>query len=288
MMQEQLAFIIEQLSPPFADFDAEVHSARKSFKKVRALLLLIESGLGEKLTRKENRFYRDMARQLASARERFVALSQLNALIDAYPQQLNSEGYAPMRALLQSDYEQAARALQNPEMLAGLVSQLQAAQARVDKWTFQRPSFEHTLAQGLEAAYRNGVEGFRTAQADPTPDNLHEWRKSVKHLWYHLRILSPIWEPMLLQYTDTLDTLAELLGDDHDYAELKVLLFSLPDDLIALADIVALMRTIDTERERLQAEAWQIAQRLYAEKPSAFVRRHAQYWQVWQQTDTTV
>lgn len=35
------------------------------------------------------------------------------------------------------------------------------------------------------------------AQAKPSVENLHEWRKRVKDLWYQVRLLTPLWPGML-------------------------------------------------------------------------------------------
>ena len=46
------------------------------------------------------------------------------------------------------------------------------------------------LEPGLDRGYRRGRHAFERARTKPTVDNLHEWRKRAKDLWYALRLPS--------------------------------------------------------------------------------------------------
>ena len=72
---------------------------------------------------------------------------------------------------------------------------------------------------------------------------------------------------MLKAQADAADRLTKLLGDDHDLAQLAE---HLPDEPAVLDAIAEL-------RAEIQADAWQLGHRLYAEKPKAFGRRLARY-----------
>ena len=63
-----------------ADPEAGVLEARKSLKKVRAILRLSRESLGKHRFRVENRRYRDLARRLAAQRVGTVRIAALNAL----------------------------------------------------------------------------------------------------------------------------------------------------------------------------------------------------------------
>ena len=60
-----------QDAPP-GEFDAHIHSVRKTCKKMRGLLRLARASLGDKTYYRENIFYRDLSRSLAGARESHV------------------------------------------------------------------------------------------------------------------------------------------------------------------------------------------------------------------------
>ena len=51
-------------------------------------------------------------------------------------------------------------------------------------------------------------------------ESLHEWRKRVKHLWYHHTLLRSLWPPVMEVTGDEAHALSDHLGDDHDLAVL--------------------------------------------------------------------
>ena len=73
--------------------EAGVLEARKSLKKVRAILRLTRKPLGKRRFRDENRRYRDLARQLAEQRAGVVRVEALDELAQSM------DGEAPMQEL---------------------------------------------------------------------------------------------------------------------------------------------------------------------------------------------
>src|SRR5262249_35858201 len=63
---------------------------------------------------------------------------------------------------------------------------------------------------------------MRRAQADPTDENRHDWRKRVKDLWHAEQILRPAAPKKMKKLAKRTHTLADLLGDDHGLAELRL------------------------------------------------------------------
>ena len=76
--------------------------------------------------------------------------------------------------------------------------------------------------------------------------------------------------------------LSEYLGDDHDLAVLRALLLAEPS--LCGGAPHAFLRFIRQRRAVLQAEAFALGHRIYAEKPSAFTDRLGVYWKVWKHT----
>jgi CHAD domain-containing protein len=145
------------------------------------------------------------------------------------------------------------------------------ARGRVEQWPLERDSFD-AVAEGLERTYRRGRRDLRAARAEPSVEALHEWRKRVKELWYHHTLLRALWPPVMAAAGDEAHALADRLGDDHDLA--------------VLADWVReyteagpeLFEEVERRRDALQAGAFELGARLYAEKPSAYVRRLGLLW----------
>ena len=146
----------------------------------------------------------------------------------------------------------------------------------MDAWEFGSEGFD-LMRPGLEREYRKGRKALRTVRGDPPAEAVHEWRKRVKDLWYHLRLLHEVWPATMKGAADEAHALSDLLGDHHD---LTVLIDDAreqaPDDP-GLPELIALAERRQAE---LLAEALPMGERLYAEKPRLFGRRVARYWAV--------
>lgn len=95
----------------------------------------------------------------------------------------------------------------------------------------------------------------------------------MKDLWYHHRLLKPVWPAVFDAYAEEAHLLSEQLGDDHDLAVLRARLEQGIDGLAV--DLDPLLAVVEERRGALQAQARRLAARLYAEKPKAFERRVA-------------
>ena len=181
-----------------------VHEARKDMKKLRALLRLARAELGEDLFRIENAAARDTARLLAGARDAAVMLETLDGLPGRYP--------ALRRAL--EEREAGAEAATE-----AAIASLREMRKRVSLWPLERDGFG-PVERGLRRVYRQGRRAMRRAEAKPSDENLHEWRKREKDLWYQLRLLRDAWPSPMRAAAAEADALSELLGEDHDLAVL--------------------------------------------------------------------
>jgi CHAD domain-containing protein len=109
----------------------------------------------------------------------------------------------------------------------------------------------------------------------------NEWRKRVKYLRYQVRYLTPIWPETLQCVTEELVILSELLGLDHDLAELGATLQAHPELGLPGEAQDALLALIAAHRQALETRSLAMGRRLYAEKPGAFARRMVAYWRIW-------
>ena len=178
------------------DVASAIHDTRKDMKKLRSLLRLVRDGLGEQRYRAENDRYRDAARQLSPAREAEVNLAALAALRERFPAE------APAAEMLQRALEREhERVAVEGDTLDERVEQatdaIAAGAAAIADWPLDGDDFD-LVAAGIERAYRRGRRGLRTVRDDPTAENVHDWRKRVKDLWYQLRLLQDAW-PAVMQ-----------------------------------------------------------------------------------------
>lgn len=243
-----------------------VHEARKDMKKLRALLRTVRTELGEAAFERENMCFRDVGRELATARDSDVMLETLAAL--ELPTGLARE----LRQAIQGQRAGNGGSAGRSAAAAGVVSMLREARRRVDGWPLERDSFG-ALGDGLERSYRRGRRDFKAVRENPSVDGLHEWRKRVKELWYQHTLLRPLWPPVMQAVGDEAHELADRLGDDHDLALLA--------DWVrvhAAAVDPEFFEVVDRRRLELQFEAMALGTRLYADKPSAYVSRLKRLW----------
>jgi CHAD domain-containing protein len=258
------------------DFAASIHAARKDLKKLRGVLRLVRSELGDDLYRAENRRYRDAGWLLGRTRDAEVKVETLTALRERFGEELPPDLLAAWLAALERERDRIAAQVSGEEGGSGLAeakAAIEGGQEEIPRWPLESDSWQLVEA-GLMRAYGRGRRAMKSACADPTDENVHEWRKRAKDLWYQLRILRDTWRPVLGETAGQAHELADLLGDHHD---LTVLAEDLASRRLA-GDHDAVTDVIERRRQRLFEDAVAVGSRLYAEKPKAFARRMKSYW----------
>ena len=274
--REQLDEAIAQLGTGVNDDPVEaVHEARKSLKKTRSLLRLSRGTLDPDERRRENAALRDAGRELSAARDAEVMLEATDELAERFAGRVPQATFDAIRRHLEAGRDPARRRLMESGLTGQVAEELKADRARIDDWPLRRAGWK-ALEPGLHRSYARGRAGLGQARSHPTAENLHDWRKRTKDLWYHLRLLKPSAPGIVGGAAKEADKLSKLLGDDHDLAVLHETLEHSAREL--KVDLDAVLELIDHRREQLQAEAIVLGQRLYAERPKAFVARIRRYW----------
>ena len=163
---------------------------------------------------------------------------------------------------------------------ATVTAAVDEARRGVKRWDIEGDGWP-ALLPGLKRIYRQGFDAFRVAEADPRDENLHEWRKRVKDLWYALDMLQPVRPTYTKGRAEQAHGLADALGDDHDFAVLGQLLSVSGEGIGQGVDARAILSLIDRRRHELQHDAFDLGREVYDEKPKAFVARMERYWQSW-------
>jgi CHAD domain-containing protein len=274
--RELLDRAIDELTARVHDDPVEaVHDARKALKKARSLLRLSRGALDPDERRRENAALRQAGRELSSARDAEVMLDAVDELADRFAGRVPQTTFDAIRRHLEAERDPARQRLLESGLPGQVADQLKAVRARTDDWTFQLDGWK-ALEPGLERTYARGRDALEQAQRRPSAENLHDWRKRTKDVWYHLRMLKPVSPGIVGGSAKEADKLSKLLGDDHDLAVLRE---SLERGAGRLAvDLDAVFELIDHRREQLQARAFAIGARLDAEPPKRFVRRMHRYW----------
>lgn len=264
-------------APGDEGFEDAIHDARKDLKKLRAVVRLLRDRLGEGVYAEQNRRYRDAARALAESRDAKVKLETLDALGERFGD-LPPGTLAAWREGLQRDCD---RTLEGTDATAVFeaIELIEAGRDKIEGWELGAGSWK-LIDAGLLRAYKRGCRAMRRAEAEPTEENFHQWRKRAKDLWYDLRILHGVWPELLGPTAEEAHRLSDLLGDHHDLAVLR-------EDLVTRRfsdeDSEALAGAISTREAELAGTAFELGHRLYAEKPKAFRARLRAYWRAWRE-----
>lgn len=271
---------------PEADRNEAVHDARKRFKKIRALVRLVRDEIGEDVYQHENRAYRDAGRLLAAVRDSYVMVETVDDLLEHFADQVNGAEFVPLReALLVRHQAAKQRVLDDEEKLSEAIARVKAARSRIDDWPIDEDDFD-AIEDGLKRVYKRGYKGMANAYDKGTPTAFHEWRKRVKYLWYHIRILAPLWPTLFAELADEVHQLANYLGDHHDLAVLHKRLQEHPMEGVEQDTVDAVIGLSKQRRTQLEAKAKPLGARIYVEKPKVFIERMDAYWSAYEETTT--
>ena len=274
--REQLENAIDQLERRRAADPVEsVHEARKSLKKTRAVLRLARCGLAKRSYRSENRSLRDAGRAVSQVRDADVMVETVDALRQRYAGLVPASTFTAVRRRLATEAK-AAREL-DENVVGRLVDDLKDALRRVDDWPLDGIDWK-TVRRGAIRSYGRARKAGAVAISDPSAENLHEWRKGVKDLWYHQRLLEEAWPTVMAAQAGEAHALPGALGEDHDLAVLAERLAdggeSVAGESIGRDELLELA---GRRRAELVDSAVQMRRRLFAESPKAYGRRLKSY-----------
>jgi CHAD domain-containing protein len=273
-----------------SDVDIAVHEARKSMKRLRAVLRLIRDELGDERYRRENELLRNTARLIGPVRDSTVLTETVSTIRSRFAPHLRRSAFETLEtSLMRRHLEARAALMEDPVALRHVVYALRSARARYRVWPAEtdpretwraRPAAHsfHTMRGGLLRTYRRGRREMRIAEREPTAHNFHWWRKRVKYLRHQMELLRPMFPEVLDGYIVALDQLGDLLGEEHDLAELVALVAEEPELCADAAEVTLITALAQHRRSELQAEALVIGSKVYAESPKAFANRLEAYW----------
>lgn len=248
--------------------DEDVHEARKSIKRARATLRLLQPALDANATERSRVALRDAGRALASARDAKVLADRFVEMlrrVDIEPFAVSSiagPGTAKARGT-------GARNRSNPAAArAGLIDARQWLAAAAITATGWAP-----LAAGLRAIYKSGRRDLPEDADASSSEALHEWRKRVKNYLHALEALGGPKKrsPVARRTISSARRLADALGEEHDLAMLAEALRASAQ--VEDVRVARLLGGIALRRNRLRRRALKTGAQLYAEPPAAMVRK---------------
>ena len=258
--------------PGIADAVA-VHDFRKAMKRWRALMRLLEPAVGGQAQRLRAQA-RDLARELAEARDGQAALDALADLAKAESATLSERSLASLRNRVDEIKQAAETTTLTEAVRERLRANLDATGETVQGWPLGRMAFSD-VAGGLADNYGRARRAIPAEWSRADPEELHELRQRVVVHRYQMELVEPLWPRFGKVWTGETQRLRERLGACQDHTVLA----RLTEARAPLARWRSrLAPLIDARRATHVAAAARLAGRLFAERPKAFRRRLEGLW----------
>lgn len=254
--------------------DEAIHEARKSLKKVRAVVDLVAADDGRGLADCENRVRR-INRKLSGLRDAEAVVAMLTKLKKKYPATFDEHTFARLRRRLSSNKIAVAGAAQREDLWTALDRELRLLRRQATRWRPVDRGFD-ALASGIHAAHRRGRKALATARERQRADDFHAWRKRIKTLWYELRLLEAC-GPIIQDDVRALRQAEACLGDDHN---LVLLCAALRLDA-SIGDVAPVQFAAERYQRALRRKALEVAARVYRSHPKIYLRRVRRAWRQW-------
>ncbi len=261
--------------------DEAVHDARKSLKKIRAVLRLVRPVIGEKVYRRENTCCRDAGRPLTEVRDARILIETLDKLVKHFQEHIAGQSFAEVSKALRDNLRAVRkRVLDEHNAFVVVAETVSQARERVKSWADVSDRWS-SVGAGLQDTCRQAREAFRDVAADPSVAKLHEWRKQVKYLRYQLEVLRLMWPERMEELAAEAGRMGDLLGDDHDLAVLRQTLTRDPQPVADAGEREVLVALIDRRRAELAQEVLLLGDRFFQDRPRELARRLKGYWKTW-------
>lgn len=260
--------------------DEAIHEARKSIKKIRGALRLLQTELGQ-IYKQENQRLGETGRQLSELRDAEAIIEVFDGVVEKYRQQLKPEAARAIRRGLLKNKQETERRANVAVVVRRAVATLRSVGKKVDEWPLKSDGFQ-ALAPGFKRRYRRGQQAMTQARKRATPESFHEWRKRVKDHWYHVRLLESLWTEVLQARENSLKELETWLGDDHNLVVLCEKLDGSPEQYGG-DDNVELFKTIlGNYSAELRDKSLSLGERVYEQKPKLLIAEMSRLWDAWQ------
>jgi len=242
-----------------------VHEARKSIKKIRALLYLVRTPLRAKY-RPADRYFRNAGRQLSPIRDNAVILQLFDALA-AKHDVIDVGALGDIRGNLERCRRESPREKQASANVARLLA---GARSKPSLWRLEGLGFD-TLSLQIVALYKRARKDFKRAHHHAEcADAFHNLRKTVKQHWYHLKLFEEFWDREMKQRAGDARDLESCLGDEHNISILRERMVADVETTCDRRHAQHFIALLDDRARALRQRALEIGRPLYATKPREF------------------
>jgi CHAD domain-containing protein len=248
--------------------DTHVHEVRKATKRVRAVLRVLGDDIESTDYTRLNAEVRDLARELSEIRSAVVQVELLESLV-AEDGKLTFDT-RELHGELEAAADKQRHGLDDSEVV-GLSLRFTAVRSGIEKIEFHDDAT--ASLGGIRRTYRRGRKSMTRAYAEPTIESFHIWRKQVKYLRHQMEIVQSVGPPAIPDLVADLEEIGEVLGGDHDLADLEGAADTVAVGTLSSSTRQHLKEVIDSRRYGLELRLKPIATRVYGASPGAFVEQ---------------
>jgi CHAD domain-containing protein len=193
--------------------DDAVREIRKSVKKTRAILQLIDADNGQGLAESAKRL-NAINRRLSELRDADVMLETLHTLRTRDRRVLNDRCFARLHRRLSSHRKSTMRAARRKRPWRRVAQSVRRIRQSVKQWKPKHPPFG-AIAAGIRLSHQRGRQAMARARRNQRAADFHEWRKQIKALWYQLRLVEAS-SSRMRRNVKALGRAEEWLGNEHN------------------------------------------------------------------------
>ncbi len=255
------------LSQPKAH-EIHVHEFRKKIKRIRAILRLIRSSMNESVFYNLDNKLNLACNSLSKQRDATVNLRSLLNLdsisIEKLPREIQFNALTELKNQYKWTYHNTEGIL--TRKLEGVLFQLHEFRSTLQSIALANETPDQ-LFSALIKSYSKAGRLYYDSCFSLEKEVIHKWRKYNKYLLLQLKYFPLEIHPQD-KIMNQLHVLTEILGTDHDYAELED---NLSRNLIFRAEeLQTLHRIIDNLRLKLQKKAFDIGKKIYSKPIDIF------------------
>ncbi|MBL3655220.1 CHAD domain-containing protein [Fulvivirga sediminis] len=259
-----------------------IHSLRKSFKRIRAILRLIREKIGKQEYKKQNTFYRDLGRQISDLRDSTSIIEVLDDLRIKHKKELETDAFElPLESLTYYRRQATKKQLDQEDKLSFIQSALYDKLIASEEWIPEIESFTD-LSPSLRRVYKRGKEGLAKSIESKSPQDFHEWRKRAKYLRFEMEVLNRIWPKPMKAFAKELHDITDYLGTDHDLYLLTEKINNSDVQFKSTTEKSILMALIEHQRQQLQEYSILKGKKFYNFHSDQFIQLLENAWNLHQ------
>ena len=239
-----------------------VHEAKTAIKKVRTVIQLASPALGSVHRKLLSDLLHDAMIRLGPLRDAEVQVQTLDLLLET--EGLMPEDFSSLRAGLADIAKQ--RRSNDMRQIPRVRESLGEILTLVNRWLLD-PLQGKDVSRRVRRIYRRGRSLLDLCQVSDDSEVFHNFRKTVKQLWYSIRITARFWPEQGDYLIHELGLMGELAGKERDFTLLACTLRQGPANKASQY----LIERLGEKLPKLRRATLTAASTFFEPRPKAFV-----------------